>query len=187
MLPLRTSLIVWSCRITIHYHLTGTTPIMTKLKLLSIAGLTSAAIAISAVAMAADGPHDNAIKARQAMFQTYGFNMGILGAMAKEKTPYDAEIAAEAANNLSAAANFGQSQMWPQGSDNATEGNARTRALPAIWETFPAINEKSEALKTAVAALVPAAGNGLSALQGAMGDVGGSCKGCHDDFRAAKK
>ena len=138
-------------------------------------------------AFAEDGPHDKAIKARQAMFQLYNFNLGILSAMAKEKIPYDAAIAAEAANNLSAAANLGQSQFWPQGSDNATEGNARTRALPAIWETFPAITEKADALKTATAALAPVAGNGLDALQGAMGDVGGSCKGCHDDYRAKKK
>lgn len=138
-------------------------------------------------AFAEDGPHDKAIKARQAMYQIYGFSIGILGAMAKEKMPYDAAIASEAANNLSVAANLGQSQFWPPGSDNATEGNARTRALPAIWETYPAITEKADALKTAVAALVPVAGNGLEALQGAMGDVGGSCKGCHDDYRAEKK
>ena len=87
-------------------------------------------LAISAVAIAANGPHDKAIKARQAMFQSYSFNLGILGAMAKEDRPYDAAVATEAANNLSAAANFGQSQMWPQGSDNATEGNATNRALP---------------------------------------------------------
>lgn len=138
-------------------------------------------------AIAQDGPHDSAIKARQAMFQLYSFNIGILSDMAKEKTPYDADIATEAANNLSAAANLGQSQFWPQGSDNAADGNARTRALPAIWETFPAINEKADALKTAVAALLPVAGNGLDALQGVMGDVGGSCKGCHDDYRAKKR
>lgn len=138
-------------------------------------------------AFAEDGPHDKAIKARQAMFQLYGFNVGILSDMAKEKTPYDAAIATEAASNLSAAANLGQSLFWPQGSDDATDGNARTRALPVIWETYPAVNEKADDLKTAVAALLPVAGNGLSALQGALGDVGKSCKGCHDDFRAEKK
>ena len=160
---------------------------MKKLKSLTIAGLTSLVLATGAVAFAADGPHDKAIKARQAMFQTYSFNVGILSAMAKEKRPYDADIATEAANNLNAAANFGQSQLWPQGSDNATDGNAKTRALPIIWETYPDITEKAKALTTAVAALVPVAGNGLDALQGAMGDVGGSCKSCHDDFRAEKK
>lgn len=160
---------------------------MNKLKTLALAGLTGVALVAGAVAVAADGPHDKAIKARQAMFQLYSFNMGILGAMAKEKMPYDADIATEAANNLSAAANLGQSQFWPPGSDNATDGNAKTRALPVIWETYPDITEKSKALSTAVAALVPVAGNGLDALQGAIGDVGASCKSCHDDFRAEKK
>ena len=154
---------------------------------LAICACIAGLLASAPSAFAEDGPHDKAIKARQAMFQLYGFNIGILGAMAKEKMPYDAAIATEAANNLSVAANLGQSQLWPQGSDNATEGNASTRALPAIWETYPAIAEKGDALKTAVAALVPVAGNGLAALQGAMGDVGGSCKGCHDDYRAEKK
>jgi len=138
-------------------------------------------------AFAEDGVHDKAIEARQAMFKLYGFNFGILGAMAKEKMPYDAAIAAEAANNLSAAANMGQSQLWPQGSDEATKGNAPNRALPVIWASLPDVTEKADALKTSVAALVPVAGNGLDALQGAMGDVGGSCKGCHDDYRAKKK
>ncbi|MFK7859765.1 MAG: cytochrome c [Granulosicoccus sp.] len=149
---------------------------------LALAGLTA-----SYAATAADGPFDDAIKARQAMFQIYGFNTGLLGAMAKEKIPYDAEVAAEAAANLNAAANFGQSQMWPPGSDNATEGNATNRALPALWETYPAAVEKGDALKEAAAAMAAVAGDGLGALQGAMGDLGASCKGCHDDFRAEKK
>jgi cytochrome c556 len=101
--------------------------------------------------------------------------------------PYDADIATEAANNLSAATGMGQSQMWPAGSDDATGGNADNRALPKIWETYPKIAEKGDALSTAVAALVPVAGTGLNALQTAINDVGGSCKGCHDDFRAEKK
>jgi len=144
-------------------------------------------LAFSTVLLAADGPYDKAIKARQAMFQLYSFNIGILGAMAKGERDYDADVAREAAENLQAAANIGQSQFWPPGSDNATDGNARTRALPEIWSTFPAITEKADALKTATAALAPVAGNGLDALKGAMGDVGATCKGCHDDFRAERK
>ncbi|MGQ7844366.1 c-type cytochrome [Granulosicoccus sp. 3-233] len=144
-------------------------------------------IASSTFSLAEDGPYDNAIKARQGMFQLYSFNVGILSDMAKEKIPYDADIASEAANNLSAAANLGQSQFWPAGSDNETDGNMATRAKPEIWETYPAITEKAAALSDAVAALVPVAGSGLGELQGAIGDVGASCKGCHDDFRAKSK
>jgi cytochrome c556 len=138
-------------------------------------------------AFAADGEHDKAIKARQSMFQLYNFSTGILGDMAKGKIPYDAAAATEAATNLSAVANLGQSQFWPAGSDNATDGNARTRALPKIWTTFPAITEKADALKTAAADLVPAAGAGLESLQNAMGAVGDSCKGCHQEFRARRR
>ena len=143
---------------------------------------------LAAVATAQDkGPHDNAIKGRQAMFQTYNFNMGVLGAMAKGKMDYNAEIAAQSAANLQAAANFGQAAMWPEGSDSETAGNAKNRALPAIWSNFPDVMEKGNALKMASEKLAAEAGNGLDALQAAIGDVGGTCKACHDDYRAKKK
>lgn len=151
------------------------------------AALFVLATALVAPVFAEDGPHDKAIKARQSMFQLYSFSMGILGGMAKEKIEYNADLAAEMAANLNAAANLGQSAFWPAGSDNGNPENAKTRALPAIWDTYPAITEKGDALKAAAAVLAENAGNGLEALQGAIGDVGQACKGCHDDFRAEKK
>lgn len=167
-----------------HSKESGNFILNNTLKLTGVACILATAV----YAHAADkGPHDAAIKGRQAMFQTYSFNMGILGAMAKEKVEYNAELASEAAANLQAAANFGQSAMWPPGSDSETEGNAKNRALSVIWETFPAIVEKSDALKSSTAVLAEQAGQGLAALQGAIGDVGASCKGCHDDYRAEKK
>ncbi len=139
------------------------------------------------IVLAEDGPHDKAIKARQSMFQLYSFSMGTLGGMAKEKIEYNAEAATAMANNLHAVVNLDQSAFWPPGSDNANTENATTRALPVIWETYPAITEKNDALKEAVEVLANNAGNGLDALQGAIGDVGNACKGCHDDYRAEKK
>ncbi|MGQ7844519.1 c-type cytochrome [Granulosicoccus sp. 3-233] len=141
----------------------------------------------SAVTIAEDGPHDDAIKARQSLMQLYGYHVGILSAMAKEKMEYDAELATEAADNLLAVSRMGQSTLWPQGSDNSNPDNAENRALPVIWETYPEIAEKGKALNDALVALSAEAGNGLDALQDSMGDVGGSCKGCHDDYRAEKK
>ncbi len=148
------------------------------------------AVAVMGLALAAyaadSGPHDKAIKARQAMFQTYNFNLGILGAMAKGKMEYNADLAAESAANLNAAANFGQSAYWPVGSDSATLGKERTRALPALWENYADVGEKAKALTDATAILNVEAGKSLEALQGAMGAAGKSCKGCHDDYRAKK-
>jgi len=134
----------------------------------------------------ADGPHDKAIEARQAMFRMYSFSSGILGGMVKGIADYDAELAAKMAKNLDALANLDQSAFWPQGSDNSDPENMENRALPKIWETFPEIAEKSEDLKKATAVLAEKAGAGLDELRSAMGGVGQSCKGCHKAFRAPR-
>lgn len=137
-------------------------------------------------AVLAEGPHDKAIKARQAIFQLYLYNIGVLSGMAKGKVEYDATLATEAATNLQLASSLGQSTLWPAGSDNGNADNARTRALPAIWEK-PGIADKGKALSDAVAVLASEAGNGLDSLKASIGDVGGACKGCHDDYRAKEK
>ena len=134
-----------------------------------------------------DGPHDKAIKARQALMQLYSFNLGILGGMAKGEVEYDADAATAAADNLLSAVSMNQSAMWPAGSHSEDAANRKNRALEAIWTTFPEITEKSKAIVTAATVMQAAAGNGLDALKGAMGGAGKSCKGCHDDFRAEKK
>ena len=49
--------------------------------------------------------------------------------------------------------------------------------------TYPAIADAGKAYADAVNALAAEAGNGLDALRATIGDLGASCKGCHDDFR----
>ncbi len=122
-----------------------------------------------------------AIKARQSHMDLYAFNIGVLGAMAQDKAPYDAEAATAAANNLAALAALSQNGYWPAGSDSASvEG---THALPAVWETYPAITEKASALSTATTALAAVAGTDLDSLKAAFGPVGGACGDCHRTFR----
>lgn len=156
-----------------------------RVKSLVVAGIASVMLAGGALSDDHEGPFAKEIKARQAVFQVYGYNVGLLSGMAKGKIDYDAQTAIDAAWNLNAASMMKNGTMWPQGSDNSqVEG---TRALPEIWSTYPEIVEKGKALTEASTALVAVAGNGLEALQGAMGDVGKACKGCHDNFRAKKK
>lgn len=138
------------------------------------------------LAQAQEGPYDDAIKARESTMNLFGWNIGVLSAMAKEKVDYDAERAAEAAANLDAVANLGQSDYWPEGSDSESAGNAENRALPAIWENESDFEDKMASLREATAALAPVAGNGLGDLQDGVGDVGSACKNCHDDYRAEK-
>ena len=142
--------------------------------------VAAALLAIGVPAVAQN--HEAAIKARQATMQLYSHFLGQLGAMAKGDVDYDAEKAGVLAASLASVAGIDQSAMWPPGSDNTTLGDM-TRALPAIWTTFPAISEKGQAMGAAVEGLQGAAGNGLDALRAAMGPVGGSCSDCHKTFR----
>ena len=151
--------------------------------------LAAAAVLLGGATLvqAADGPHDDAIESRQGLMSLYSWNLGTLSAMAKEKMPYDAERASIAATDLDALARLHQDGLWPEGSDESTEGNRENRALPAIWEDYADFTEGFDDLAEASAAMKTAAGGGLDSLKGAMNDVGGACKGCHDDYRAEKK
>lgn len=146
-----------------------------------IATLTTAAILAAGIASPGNAANPQ-IKARQALMQIYAFNISQLGAMAKGKVAYNSAAATAAANNLMAAANMDQSAMWPKGTDSEAMFG-ETRALPTIWSTFPAVEEKGKALITASAAMAAVAGNDLDALRGAMGALGGACGGCHKQFR----
>lgn len=124
-----------------------------------------------------------AVEARQAQMTLYAFNIGLLGGMAKGEVEYDAEAASAAASNLAALSQLDQSRLWPHGSDTELLGGDVTEALPAIWAEGSDIGEKSMAMTNAAVAMEDAAGNGLDALRGAIGPLGKSCGGCHEDFR----
>jgi len=157
---------------------------MNRLKTVLGAGAVAALLA-SPVSAQDKGQFDKQIKARKAVMQVYSFNLGLMGAMAKGDTEYDAQTAVNAAWNLNVAAMMKNGPMWPQGSGN--DAVESTRALPENWTSYPEAAKYSEDLVAASAELVKVAGNGLDAMKGAMGAVGKSCKGCHDDFRAKKK
>lgn len=65
-----------------------------------------------------------------------------------------------------------------------TEGSEGGDALPAIWENPEDFAEKIDAFKQATAAFREAAASGdMAQAAPAVGNVGRSCKGCHDDYR----
>ncbi|MGH1361872.1 MAG: c-type cytochrome [Burkholderiaceae bacterium] len=141
----------------------------------------------ASVSVAADGPFTKAIKARQGLMQVAGFNLGMLAAMAKGKQDYDATLASEAAANVLRAAQMNHSTLWPEGSDLTNkELTQETVAKPEAWSTYPEISNKHKAWLEASEKLAAVAGDGLDALKPAVGGVGKSCKGCHDDFRQKK-
>ena len=146
--------------------------------------IAAGAVATSALA---DGHLEKAVKARKGFMQVVAFNLGPLGAMAKGEMDYDADLATNNAKNLHALSIMNNGAMWPAGSDNAALGEDKTRALPAAWAADSKVGEKHKAWIDASAKLAEVAGNGLDALKGAIGDVGKSCGGCHDNYRAEQK
>ena len=153
-----------------------------KIFLCSLACVSMTALAGVATA---DEAADKAIKARKALMQLYAFNLGGLGAMAKGAVAYDETAAKGFADNLLALAKVDQSAMWPPGSDTETLGD-KTAALKAAWDTYPAVVEKQKAMIAGAEKMAASAGGGVDGIKASMGAVGGSCKGCHDDFRKPK-
>jgi cytochrome c556 len=142
----------------------------------------SAAILLVLSGMAVAGSHlEAAVKARQALMQLRGFDIGQLGAMAQGKMPYDADAANAAAGNLMLTARYDASKLWPQGTSTEELGKA-TAALPEIWTTYPAVVEADRKFIAAMENLVANAGT-LEGLQGSIGALGKSCGACHNDFR----
>ncbi|WP_298431804.1 cytochrome c [uncultured Jannaschia sp.] len=140
-----------------------------------VAGLCT----VGTIALAASHEAPPQIKARQGAMQVVGYNLGLVGGMARGDAEYDAATAQVAADNLVAMSMLHLEPLFPAD----TLGIEGTRALPAIAENWAGFQEDWEAYGTAVTALQAVAGDGLEGVQAAMGDVGKSCGGCHDDFR----
>lgn len=131
----------------------------------------------------ADGHIGAAIKDRQAVMKGYGKNLGVLGDMAKGAKPYDAAAASAAAAELAKLANMDQSAFWPEGSDTSVKGS---RALPKLWDNLPDVIKIAGDLAAASNAMAAVAGDGLPAVQGAMGGIGSTCGACHKAYRQPK-
>jgi len=156
-----------------------------KLKVI-LSALALTTVLGSGTIVAADT--EQILEARQAFMQVFSFNLSLVGDMAKGKSEYDAEIAANAAQNLLALSKMNNDPMWPQGTSKDDPGLAeKTRALPKIWASYPEFSEKHADLTEAMEQFVNVAGKDLASLRGGMKAVGEGCKGCHENFRAKKE
>ena len=126
---------------------------------------------------------DDTIKARQGYFDLVSHNSGMLFAMAKGDVDYNADDATAHAKNLELLSQMDTKTLWPEGSSKE-DRPGKTRALPVIWSTYPAIGEKFKAFSDASTKLASSAGGGLDSLRADIGALGASCKGCHETYRA---
>ena len=121
---------------------------------------------------------EDAIKYRKAAFSVMASHFGRLGPVVKGERPYNAE---EVAANV---AIVEQMVKLPYVAFIAGSDKGETKAKPEIWSNEAKFKAAADTTQKAVAALgVAAKAGSLDQVKVAFGDVGKSCKACHDDFR----
>lgn len=154
--------------------------------LFAVAGCNGPQAAPDSSVSASDSPVDVGaiVKARKANFKTIGKSNKVAKA-ALESTPPDFATASAAAASIKedAARIPG---LFPDGT--GPDASPKTEALPAIWQKDAEFKAAADKLASAADALRTAAdAKDLAATTKAMGDIGGACKGCHEQFRKKDK
>ena len=125
---------------------------------------------------------EDAIKYRQSAFTVLGTHFGRIAGMAAGRVPFDAKAAADNAVIVSE-----MSKLPFAAFAEGTDKGMPHRAKPEIWKEAAKFKAAGEKMQAEIAKLDAAAKSGsLDAIKAAVGAVGGSCKACHDDFRAEK-
>ncbi|CTQ50614.1 c-type cytochrome [Jannaschia donghaensis] len=122
------------------------------------------------------------VKARQGLMNVISLNLAVVGDMAKGETEYDAEAAEMAADSLMGVALVDQTGLWP----DATLGTQSNRALGKIGEDRAGFLAIWDDFDAAAASLQAVAADGPEGLGAALGELGKTCKACHDDYRVSR-
>ena len=140
-------------------------------------------LAVSLTAAAQLSPEEQ-IETRKAGFTYMAWNMGKIKAQViDESVEYNPEQVSAAAQTIAAIANSGMGALFGPGTDHDV-GDQATRADPALFDNMNDMAELAGNLGTASDNLVTAAATGdPSAVRAAFGEVGKSCKACHDKYR----
>ena len=146
-----------------------------KLCAVGLAVAMSAGYAITAFSQAKP---DVLVKQRQSAMTLVGKYFGPMAGMASGKVPFSAQVVTRNAGYLEVL-----SHMPWDGFDASTQGE-KTRALPAVWSEAGKFKDAQTQFEGAAAKLVAASkGGDEGAIKAAIGDVGKTCGGCHDNFR----
>lgn len=151
-----------------------------KMKLL-LSGLALALGSGYALTAFSQAKPDVLVKQRQAAMTLQGKYFGPLGGMAQGKVPYSADVVAYNASLLDAL-----SRMPWDGFAESTKDlkDVKTAALPAIWSEGAKFKEAQDSFQAAVQTLVKVSkGSDEAATKAAIGGVGKTCGGCHQNFR----
>lgn len=148
------------------------------MKRLALAAAAVAGLVTAGPAAAQFQKPEDAIKYRKAAFTVIASHFGRIAAMANGKAPFDA-AAAQANAELVATL----SKLPYAGFIDGT-GSGDTKAKPEVWSEADKFKAAASKMQDEVVKLNAAAKSGnIDQIKAAVGDVGKSCKACHDSYR----
>jgi cytochrome c556 len=148
------------------------------MKLMATLTLAAAAATLASPAMAQFKNSEDAVKYRKASFTVMANHFARVGAMTSGKQPFDAKVAAENTAIVETMSKL----PWSAFVAGTDKGD--TRALPEIWTEADEFKAGADKMQVAITKLNAAAKTGsLDAVKTAFGEVGQTCKACHDDYR----
>lgn len=120
----------------------------------------------------------DAVKYRESAFKLMATHFGRINAMAQGKVPFDAKAVQANAEVLSVIAKLPW-DAFPAGSNVG-----KTEAKPEVWSQPDKFKSGGQLLIDNVAKLDTAARAGnLDQIKAAAGEVGKSCKACHETYK----
>lgn len=149
------------------------------MKALSTLVLAASALGFAGAASAQFAKPEDAIKYRKNALFVMQQHYARIGAMVGGKVPFDAKVAADNA----AIADTMAKLPWAAFGEGTDLGD--TKAKPEIWKEQAKFKEGANKLQTEMGKLAAAAKTGnLDSIKTAFNATSGTCKSCHDDFRA---
>lgn len=149
------------------------------MKAVSLLVLAGAAIGFSGTASAQFAKPEDAIKYRKSALFVMQQHYARIGAMASGKAPFNAQAAADNAAIAEAMSKL----PWAAFGEGTDLGD--TKARPEIWKEQAKFKAAAEKMQGEMSKLAAAAKTGnLDSIKTAFQSTSGSCKACHDDFRA---
>ncbi|HEY9233717.1 MULTISPECIES: c-type cytochrome [Phenylobacterium] len=138
-------------------------------------------LALTATGALAASAAETAIATRQAGYKKIGGAFKAINDELRKDAPDTKLIAANATTLNSQAAQLGH--WFPKGS--GPEAGVKTKAKPEIWTDQAKFRAAAGKFQTEAARLqtISAAGD-LGAIRTQVRALGGTCKGCHDPYRA---
>lgn len=149
---------------------------------MTVAIVTSGVAVNSATASEAKSlKHANkATELRQSVFKLLASNIGPIGAMARGKMPMDKAVVEKNATRINQLSMMITDYM----ATDTRKFDVKTEALAKAWTDPALLSKKANALTMASANLMSVVQSGDNkAIKKAIGGIGRTCGGCHDDFK----